>query len=246
VSLWARSPLVVGHRGGRGDGWPPENTLRAFERAYEQGARAIELDVRTCAGGAVVVFHDEGLERMTDGQDRRLVRDMTLEQLGAVELRGDGKAPTLADALSWALARGVAVNVEMKHDVPDRSRLARATSDAISASGADALLSSFDPLLLAMAAGAGPSVPRALLTHARQGRAADVLQEWVRPPVVRALHIERSQATAEAIARYRRRGLRIGVWTVNDPDEARQLVRLGAATIISDRPGDILRALDHT
>jgi glycerophosphoryl diester phosphodiesterase len=246
VSLWARSPLVVGHRGGRGDGWPPENTLRAFERAYEQGARAIELDVRTCAGGEVVVFHDETLERVTQGRDRRRVRDLTWEHLAAVDLRDSATIPTLVAALAWARTRGVAVNVEMKHDVPHRSSLARATLADIRASGADVLLSSFDPFLLAMAAVSGLAVPRALLTHARQRRTADALQELARPPVVRALHVERAQATAEALARYRRRGLRIGVWTVNDPDEARQLVRLGAATIISDRPGDILRALDPT
>jgi glycerophosphoryl diester phosphodiesterase len=244
--VWSRSPLVVGHRGGRGDGWPPENTLRAFERAYEQGARAIELDVRICGGGDVVVFHDETLERMTEGRDQRRVRDVTWEDLAVVDLRDGGKIPTLADALAWSRTRGVAVNVEMKHDVLHRSSLARATVAEIRASGADVLLSSFDPFLLAMAAVSGLAVPRALLTHARQPRTADMLQELARPPVVRALHVEGAQATAEALARYRRRGLRIGVWTVNDPHEALKLVRLGAATLISDRPGDILRALGPT
>jgi glycerophosphoryl diester phosphodiesterase len=138
----------------------------------------------------------------------------------------------------------VAVNVEMKHEVPHRPQLARTTVGAIRASGADVLLSSFDPLLLALAAAVDPSVPRALLTHETQGRWADALREIARPSLVRALHVERSQATADALARYRRRGLRVGVWTVNDPEEARELVRLGAASIITDRPDDLLRALD--
>ena len=180
MSAWSRSPLVVGHRGGRGDGWPPENTLRAFERAYEQGARAIELDVRICGGGGVVVFHDETLERMTEGRDGRRVRDVTWEDLAAVDLRDGGKIPTLADALAWSRARGVAVNVEMKHDVLHRSSLARATVAEIRASGADVLLSSFDPFLLAMAAVSGLAVPRALLTHRRT---ADVLLALARPPL---------------------------------------------------------------
>src|SRR5262252_7903099 len=68
VSVWATSPIVVGHRGGRGEGWPQENTLAAFERARREGARAIELDVRTCAGGNAVVFHDVTLSRATDGR----------------------------------------------------------------------------------------------------------------------------------------------------------------------------------
>jgi glycerophosphoryl diester phosphodiesterase len=243
VSLWALSPLVVGHRGGRGDGWPTENTLDAFDQAHKQGARAIELDVRTCAGGDVVVFHDETLGRMTEGRDARRVSDVSRDDLHDVALKGGGEIPALAEVLSWARARGVAVNVEMKHDVPHRLQLARATVGAVRASGADVLLSSFDPLLLALAAAVDLSLPRALLAHETQGLWAEALQEIARPSLVRSLHVERTQATAVALARYRRRGLRVGVWTVNDPDEARELVRLGAASIITDHPGDLLSAL---
>jgi glycerophosphoryl diester phosphodiesterase len=48
------------------------------------------------------------------------------------------------------------------------------------------------------------------------------------------------------LARYARRGLRLGVWTVNDPREAINLVRLGVASIITDAPGTILKALALT
>jgi len=101
-------------------------------------------------------------------------------------------------------------------------------------------------VLLAIAAALGPSVPRALLVHSKQGRAADLLQEAVRPPWTRALHLERTQADRVALARYARRGLRIGVWTVNDPDEARELVRQGVASVITDSPGEMLAALSGT
>jgi glycerophosphoryl diester phosphodiesterase len=243
VSAWVRSPLVVGHRGGRGDGWPTENTLAAFSQAREQGARAIELDVRTCAGGDVVVFHDATLERLTGGRDVRPVSAVPRAEIHDVKLVGGGTVPMLSEVLAWARRCDVAVNVEMKHDVPHRPQLARATAAAVRASGADVLLSSFDPSLLALAAAVAPAVPRALLTHTTQERWADVLQEWMRPSLVRALHVERTQAQSDAVVRYRQRGLRVGVWTVNDPDEARDLVRLGVASIITDRPGDILRAL---
>lgn len=245
MSAWARSPLVVGHRGGRGDGWPTENTLAAFVRAHEQGARAIELDVRTCAGGEVVVFHDATLERLTGGRDVRAVNAVRWAQLRDLDLLGGGRVPMLSETLAWARRCDVAVNVEMKHDVPHRPDLARATAAAVRASGADVLLSSFDPSLLALAAMVAPAVPRALLTHTTQERWANVLQEWMRPSLVRALHIERTQAQPDAVVRYRQRGLRVGVWTVNDPEEARELVRLGVASIITDRPGDILGAIEH-
>jgi glycerophosphoryl diester phosphodiesterase len=251
VTVWAavtrpqQAPLVVGHRGGRGEGWPAENTMGAFAQARSQGARAVELDVRTCAGGGVVVFHDESLERMTAGRDTRLVSAVPLAELLRVDVGGGARIPELAEVLAWARAEGVAVNVEMKHEVPSRLTLARETVRIVRSAGADVILSSFDPLLLAMGGAFGPEIPRALLTHSKQARWADILQEAAWPPAVQALHIERIQATAGA-SRYVRRGLRLGVWTVNDASEAEGLARLGALSIITDRPGALIAALTRS
>ncbi|HEY8042548.1 MAG TPA: glycerophosphodiester phosphodiesterase [Polyangiaceae bacterium] len=222
MTVWTTAPLVVGHRGGRGEGWPLENSLAAFERARAEGARAVELDVRTHEG-QVIVHHDP-------------------QRASLAELRALG-VPTLAEVLAWARERDVAVNVELKHDVPHRAALAQATARSVRASRADVLLSSFDPLLLATAGALAPRAPRALLVHRGQGRWAGVMQEAARAPFCGALHLERTQTEPEALARYRRRGLRLGVWTVNDPREAVDLVALGVATIISDAPGAILAAL---
>jgi glycerophosphoryl diester phosphodiesterase len=219
LTAWATAPLVVGHRGGRGEGWPRENTIAAFERARAQGARAVELDVRTHAG-EVIVHHDATRQPLT-------------------ALRAAG-VPLLGDVLQWARERDVAVNVEMKHDVPSRAALARAVARLVRDSRVDVLFSSFDPVLLAMAGALTPSVPRALLVHAAQARWADALQEAARPRLVRSLHLQRTQTDPRAVARYRARGLRLGVWTVNDPREARHLVALGVATIITDEPGAVL------
>jgi glycerophosphoryl diester phosphodiesterase len=244
MSVLESTPLVVGHRGGRGEGWPAENTIAAFERARREGARAIELDVRTCAGDNVVVFHDVRLARMTGGRDGRRIADVPLATLARITVGASNEEiPTLADALAWALEHGVAVNVEMKHDVPDRWALARGVARALRASRAQVLLSSFDPGVLTMAAALAPRVPRALLSHRRESRALAFLRELARPPAVRALHLERTQSSPEAIARYKHRGLRVGIWTVNDAREARDLVALGADSIITDSPGAILDAL---
>jgi glycerophosphoryl diester phosphodiesterase len=245
VTVWTSSLLVVGHRGGRGEGWPAENTLAAFDRARAEGARAIELDVRTCEGGDVVVFHDVTLERMTHAQNRRLVCETRLGELRAIDLGAGARIPTLGDALAWAQDRDVAVNVELKHDVPDRAILARRALRVVRDSRADVCLSSFDPALLAAALVLAPRVPRALLVHSGQARWASVLQEAARPPAVRTLHLERTQADARALARYARRGVRCGVWTVNDAREALALVDLGVQTIITDAPGAVLGALSR-
>jgi glycerophosphoryl diester phosphodiesterase len=180
----------------------------------------VELDVRTWED-RVLVLHDAP----------RAATDVPPE------------APTLAEALAWARAHDVAVNVEMKHDVPSRASLARATIRAVRESRADVLLSSFDPLLLAMAAALAPGIRRALLVQSRQRRWADALQARVRPPAVTSLHLERTQTDPRIVRGALRRGLRVGVWTVNDAREAADLLAIGVATIITDQPGAILEAI---
>jgi glycerophosphoryl diester phosphodiesterase len=244
VSVWrGGAPFVVGHRGGRGDGWPPENTLEAFERARDEGALAIELDVRTSADGVAVVFHDPELSAMTGSRDTREVDRVPLAELRAIDLGGGARIPALADVLVWAVESRIGVNVELKHDVPDRGEVARAAAFAVRVARADILFSSFDPLLLALIAGRLPSVPRALLTHSGQSRWLGWLQQGVRPPIVEALHVQRTQVDPSAMARYARRGLRVGVWTVNDPAEGVAFLRQGASWIITDRPGALREAL---
>jgi len=222
VSLWqSAGALVVGHRGGRGEGWPRENTLAAFEQARAQGVRAIELDVRPCGTGEIVVLHDP-------------------TRASLAELRASG-VPTLAEALSWARDSDVAVNVELKHDVPNRLILLERVRRVLRRSRTDVLLSSFDPLLLAAAAVALPSRLRALLTSRDQR--VHVPSAIAARPYVHALHLERTQTSPAAIARHRRRGVRLGVWTVNDPSEAVDLASLGVQTLITDVPGAVLGAI---
>jgi glycerophosphoryl diester phosphodiesterase len=222
--------------------WPAENTMAAFERAKRQGARAIELDVRTCRSGEVVVFHDETLSRMTGSRDERRVEAVDWASLARVDLGGGARVPRLREVLEWAREAGVAVNVELKHEVPSRMALVRAAVREVADAEADVLLSSFDPLLLAMASARASRVRRALLTYANQPRWADAVFRASRPPWVQAVHLDRAQATASVVGSCVRRGLRVGVWTVNAASEAREFVRGGAATIITDAPGRLLAA----
>jgi glycerophosphoryl diester phosphodiesterase len=233
--------ILVGHRGGRGTSWPTENTIAAFTRAHAEGAPAIELDVRTCAGDHVIVMHDPELTRVTGGNDRRLVSRTTRGELDRVVMgAGRERVPTLDDVLGWARGR-VAVNVEAKHDVPDRLVLARGIAAVLTRHpGVEVLLSSFDPTLLAMLFAVAPRAPRAWLTYEAQ-RGWEVA--WVplagRAPI-HAVHFERTQANPRTIARVKQAGKKVGVWTVNDAREARDLADLGVDWIITDDPGGLV------
>ena len=108
--------LNIAHRGASGRF--PENTLAAFAAAIEAGAQMCELDVQLTRDGAVVVMHDDTVDRTTDG--RGAVRGMTLEELKRLdagvrfgnEFSGE-RIPTLEEV--FALTRGrCGLNIEIK------------------------------------------------------------------------------------------------------------------------------------
>src|SRR5215212_5287639 len=111
-------PAIVGHRGVRqpSKGFV-ENTLRAVEEAKRQGADAVEIDVRACLSGEIVVFHDPDLKRLAG--DSREVASVSWSVLQALDIGGD-RAPLLEDAARLARELGLGLNVEIKHDLPDR------------------------------------------------------------------------------------------------------------------------------
>ncbi len=59
---------IHAHRGGRAEF--DENTLSAFKGSYDQGLRGFETDVRMCRDGALVIMHDDSIERTTQGSNR--------------------------------------------------------------------------------------------------------------------------------------------------------------------------------
>ena len=224
--------VVVGHRGGRGEGWPTENTVAAFERAIDEGVDAIELDVRACATGEVVVFHDPDLKRMSDGRDARLVRDVPY-----LELATRHRVPLLRDVLALCVDRSVGVNVEIKYDFVDRAPLVRdvmATIDELPR--ADVIVSSFDPRILARARAIKPKTRVAFLTTTERAWSLPLARtlSHAGAPLVFAVHLERVQADDRIVAKLKSRGLHVGVWTVNDADEARAFQRAGVDWIITD------------
>ncbi len=224
--------LFVGHRGGRGDTWPTENTLLAFERARLSGVTAIELDVREAADG-VVVFHDATLARLACDKDPRLASGLSLSELARIELSKGGAIPSLAEILEWADAHDVSLNIELKRDVPSRVSLVSNVANAVAKRSGDYLFSSFDPAIVAMLAARAPKVRRALLTAKNQKSAAP-LHTLSRKAWLDGVNLERTQTDPQLIAMLRARGLGVGVWTVNEVVEARGLIAAGVNWIISD------------
>ncbi len=239
----ASGPVVVGHRGGCGPSWPPENTIASFEAARREGAHAVELDVRLCGTGEAVVFHDADLGRLSAGEDVRRVAEVPMGDLLTRSLLGTNeRIPSLAEAIRWAEEASMPLNVEIKHDVPDRFRLVREVARLTRSARTPILVSSFDPVTLGAVCYHAPRLPRALLTHKAQ-RYAGLLHALARQGAVLALHVERTEVDAARVAGWKKRGLLVGVWTVNDPEEAKRLVAAGVDLLVTDAPGAIVAAV---
>ena len=108
---------VVAHRGGAS--LAPENSLSAIEKSIGLGVDAVEIDVRLSADGVVVVFHDEKVDRKSNGSG--LVAELSLEKLKQLRLLGpdgmltDERIPTLDEVLSCVAGR-CNVLIEVKGD----------------------------------------------------------------------------------------------------------------------------------
>jgi glycerophosphoryl diester phosphodiesterase len=240
----AGRPLVLGHRGASAGA--PENTLAAFRLALAQGADGVELDVRRCRTGEVVVLHDADASRVAGVPLR--VDDASLAELRALDVgarageafRGE-RVPRLEEVLE-ALP-GALVNVELKSGGRDL-RLAAAAAGVIRRLRAAerVLVSSFDYRLLLAFRLAAPEVPIGLLRDARHpGRAVAWLGERVLGAA--AVHPDRHLVTPERVSAWKARGLEVNVWTVDDPAEAVRLAGLGASALITNVPGKIREAL---
>lgn len=226
-------PQVIGHRGAMA--YAPENTLASFREARKRGAAWIEIDVKLTADGVPIVMHDDSLKR-TMAVDR-LVAETPRAELPA-------EVPTFEQAIACFLELGLGCNVEIKPSEGREAETARVTVETLRRCWPAALpaplLSSFKDESLKAAHKAAPEFARALLV-------GELGEDWrARAQAVGAagMNVGRRKLTAEGAVAIKRAGYVLSVWTVNDPDEARAIVGMGADCIITDAPDVILRALD--
>jgi glycerophosphoryl diester phosphodiesterase len=248
------TPTVIGHRGASGE--QPENTLASFERAAAQGAVILESDVHITRDGALVLIHDDELERTTNGSGR--VADHTLAELQRLDAgyrfspagtdgfpeRGRGhRIPLLEDILcAFPTLR---FNIEIK----ERSaELIAGTVELVRRLGRE------DTVLLAAASDDAMADLRAHLAETKVrtavGASACDVVAFLRaalagtppPPGPMALQVppgfgERALVTPQFLAHAHAHGLVVHVWTINDPAEMERLIELGVDGVMSDFPG---------
>lgn len=232
-----RYPARVAHRGA--GKLAPENTLAALRLGHAHGYRMAEIDAKLSADGVPFLLHDETLDRTTDGRGRAdLLGWRELARLDAGSWHSPAYAgeplPTLQAVARWCRANGVALNIEIK-PMPGRERETGAAIalDALALwEGAvlPPLLSSFSDESLAAARDAAPDLPRAWLTE-------DLPNDWLdrcRALGCVALDAKHTLVDESVVRAAHAAGLRVAVWTVNDPARAAQLAGWGVDCVITD------------
>lgn len=233
--------LVIGHRGLAGRA--PENTLAAFDAAKDAGIRWVELDAKLCASGELVVFHDNTVERTSNGHGR-------VQQLPWSHLRGldagrwfapafaGARIPLLRDVLAFCAEHGMAVNIELKPNPVDYVATARAVAELLQRERwldrLPLLASSFSRQSLAAIQRYLPALPRGFLLERRRS-ITDILTALANFDAI-TFHYDDALIDQAVIDAVRASDRDVLVWTVNTQARAEQLWRDGVCAVFSDLP----------
>ena len=233
-------PLIVAHRGASQEA--PENTLAAFNLAFEHGADWIECDVRLTADGHVVCLHDASTARTVRGSRSLVVSEATLEELRHLDMAAP--IPTLAEVLGvLPLSGGLAI--ELKGG-PAVSRPAAHIVLASRVEPARVVLIAFDPETLREAKRAAPKHPAWLVAgFCEPAHTVDQLIATAQRIGADGLDVEGDPAVVDEafVDAVRKAGLSLHVWTVDDPAVAQRFAELGLDSITTNRPKLIRDAL---
>lgn len=227
----SRSILKIAHRGAKG--YEPENTLSAFQKAFDLGCDGIEIDVHLSADGEVIVIHDETVDRTTNGQGR--VSELTSSEIALLIINGSESVPTLNRTLDFVNRRGI-VNIELK--AGSAAQKVAALIDDYLKSGwtpQQFLISSFDWVALKNMHEINPQIPIGVLTETDLPLAI-AFAKFIN---AHSIHPHHHLLTSEMTSDIQSDGFKVYAWTVNEPEDIERLKSFQVDAIISDFPDRI-------
>ena len=220
----------------------PENTMTAFRKALEAGADGIEMDARLTQDGQIVIMHDPTIDRTTNGKGK--VRNMLLQEILGLDAgikKGvvfeNERVPMLEQVFA-ELGGKLLLNIELcNYDEGDNRQLANQTVELIEKYKLvdSVIISSFRFNNLVYVKDKNPGISCGLL--AKQGLMGLFARNLLNHSVsVDALHPYYTDANTGLIRKEQQCGRKVRAWTVNDPQDIRQLYELGVDAIFTDDP----------
>ena len=255
-------PQVVAHRGASYEN--AEHTLGAYIAALDEGAEALECDVRLTADGHLVCVHDRDLRRTAS--KRALVSTMELADLDQLDFaawknpwadldderldhdHGLDKVLTLRKLMETVADydRRVEVAIETKHPTRYGGLVERRVVDLLRDFGWDrpgspARVMSFSVTALQRVERMAPGVPLVMLLE--RAHHWPMLRRVIGPDWIVGPGVKELMDHPKLGRRIMRAGHDLHVWTVNTPQELQFCLDLGAKAVISDRPAYMLELL---
>lgn len=236
---------ILGHRG-----WSanyPENTRLALTQALQLGVDGTEYDVQLSADGVPVILHDPTVDRTTDGTGK--VSELTFAQLRAVNAAtakpecGRQTIPSLSEVLddAFAISPQGFYNIEIKVYNPEwRSLVDRVVAVTSQHPLRERILfSSFEHESLSYLKTNHPTVKVGLLYE------DDPQQPWAAAKFYDAYSVNLNYrfATDEVVSRCHAHGVKVAVWTVDEPADILRCLKTGVDVLISNRPDVALRVI---
>ncbi len=236
MSNWPYPP-VVAHRGG--GNLAPENTLAAIDMGARYGHAMIEFDAKLSKDGQIFLLHDDTLERTSNGWG--VAGELTWDKLLNVDagswfgskFKGE-KLPLLSQVAERCKQHGMMANIEIKPTTGMETQTGKAVALAareLWQGQAAPLLSSFSIRALEAAQIAAPSLPRGLLLD----KWRDDWRALTERLGCVSIHLNHKLLDEARVQALKAAGLRILVYTVNDPQHAEKLLRWGVDAICTDR-----------
>ncbi len=230
---------IIGHRGACA--YAPENTLTSFEKARALGCRMIEFDVMLSADGEAFVFHDETLNRTTNGRGQfGLAGAEYLQSLDAGSWFSENyraeKIPTLCEALAWLVSNNMQANIEIKPYPGTTEQTTTAVLSHLNRYWPQEtplpLLSSFDLRVLTMCRSIAPEMPLGLLLHEWQENCLQTARDLS----CFSVHLNRRILTRARVQAIKQHDYKVCAYTINRKRQANKLFGWGVDAIFSDYP----------
>ncbi|MDA0305008.1 MAG: glycerophosphodiester phosphodiesterase family protein [Proteobacteria bacterium] len=236
-------PKVIGHRGAAGHA--PENTLASLEKAAALGVRWVEFDVQLSADRVVVLFHDERLERTTDGKGA--VADWTWGDLQGLDAGGwfgavfaGERAPSLEQAVAALTRLGLGAVVEIKPCAGWEAETAEVAAGVLKeiwpAALPPPLVSSFKEECLEVVRRVAPEYALALNVF----KLPRGWKQKARSLGLAAIHCRENKLTQKQVGAMIAEGVTVRAFCIDDTARAEELYGWGVEGVFSDFPDRLL------
>lgn len=276
-------PLVMAHAGGKGV--YPDNTMLAYEYAFDLGVDVLEMDVQLTQDDVLVLLHGQNKTGNTishsncdvvvwkqdydylyqncnfgynyqEDDETYLYRDMTSDQWQAAKVY----LPTLEEVFI-KFGKNTLYNIEIKADADaPRERTADQLYDLIEAYDlldyvlvavafddiSEYLIDTYPDLYISTSHGSAQSLIISIYTLTSLFKKAPEYAAVQVPtsydfPVIQTINL----ATKFLTNTLHQHNMAMHYWTINDPDEMRHLIEIGADGIITDYPELLMEILSE-